>query len=82
MGYAKPVFLMIFKIRPDENPFLAPSIFNHSSANFDPTELCQTILESLGWGEKGGVFEFAKNCPNKKWQLTEDFQRIGYNFLA
>ena len=57
---------MIFKIRPDENPFSAPSIFNHSSANFDPTELCQTILESLGWGKKGGVFEFAKNCPNKK----------------
>ena len=73
---------MIFKIRPDENPFSAPSIFNHSSANFDPTELCQTILESLGRGKKGGVFEFAKNCPNKKWQLAEDFQGIGCNFLA
>ena len=66
LGYVKTAFLMIFKIRPDENPFLAPLIFNHSSANFDPTVLCQTILESLGWGEKGGVFEFAKNCPNKK----------------
>ena len=73
---------MIFKIRPDENPFSAHFIFNHSSANFDPTELCQTILESLGWGENGSVFEFAKNCPNKKWQLTEDFQGIGCNFLA
>ena len=73
---------MIFKIRPDENPFSAPSIFNHSSANFDPTELCQTILESLGRGKKGGFFEFAKNCLNKKWQLTEDFQGIGCNFLA
>ena len=66
LGYVKPAFFLIFKIRPENKPFSAHTHFNYSAANFHPTEDWETILESLGRGKKDGVFEFAKKCPNKR----------------
>ena len=56
---------MIFKISPVLTLFLARTVFNHISVNFDPTEDWLTILESLGQAEKHGVFEFTRKRLNK-----------------
>ena len=55
---------MLFKISPIQTLISATTVFNHSSVIFDPTELCLTILESLGRGEKHGVFEFVRKRLN------------------
>ena len=68
---------MLFKISPIQTLISATTVFNHSSVIFDPTELCLTILESLGRGEKHGVFEFVRKRLNKKWELLQGFERSG-----
>ena len=68
LGYIKNAFLMIFKIRPDENPFSATPIFNHSSANFDPTELCHFAI--LRTGQKVVSLNLPKTVPIKNDSLT------------
>lgn len=73
---------MILKISSLSDSFSGASSFLDSSTIFHRTSLFNTILESLGWGEKGSVFKFTQKCLNKKWELPQGFEGISYNFLV
>ena len=71
---------MILKSSSLSNSFSGATSFHDSSTIIDRTDHCHTISESLGWGQKGGVFEFSQKCPKNKSELPQGFERSSCNF--
>ena len=71
---------MILKISSLRNSFSGATSFLDNSTIFDRTDHHLTISESLGWGQKGGVFEFSQKCPKNKSELPQGFERSSCNF--
>ena len=63
---------MLFKISPIQTLISATTVFNHSSVIFDPTELCLTILESLGRGKN----MVSLNLSEKDSIKNESFYKV------